>query len=117
MGAPIFQIERVGPTMVVSPKRNVAIDADVKKELSRLLEALESGDVQSIIFDFGHVDYCASSILEAMLRLQKSLPKGKGKLIVCCINSVIRESLHITRFDTLWTIFDTRDEALKAAEA
>jgi anti-sigma B factor antagonist len=119
MDAPIFQIERVGPTMVVAPQRSVTSlsDDDVKDELGGLLEVLESGEVQSIVFDFGKIEYCGSSMLEAMRRLWKSLPKGKGKLMVCCVNSVIRDILHVTRFDTLWDIFDTREEAMKAAQA
>jgi anti-anti-sigma factor len=119
MAAPIFQIERVGATMVVSPQRSVTSlsDDDVKDELGGLLEVLESGEVQNIVFDFGGIEYCGSSMLEAMRRLWKSLPKGKGRLMVCGVNSVIRDILRVTRFDTLWTIFDTREDALKAAEA
>jgi anti-sigma B factor antagonist len=119
MGAPIFQIERVGATMVVSPQRSVTSlsDDDVKDELGGLLDVLESGEVQTIVFDFGKIEYCGSSMLEAMRRLWKSLPKGNGKLIVCCVNSVIRDILHVTRFDTLWTVYDTREEALNAAQS
>jgi anti-anti-sigma factor len=116
MGAPIFQIERVGGTMIVSPQRSVTSlsDDDVKAELAVLLEVLDSGEVQGIVFDFGRIEYCGSSMLEAMRRLWKSLPKGKGKLVVCGVNSVLRDILHVTRFDTLWPIYNTRDEALQA---
>jgi anti-sigma B factor antagonist len=119
MGVPIFQIERAGATMVVSPQRSVTSlsDDDVKDELGGLLEVLESGEVNRIVFDFGKIEYCGSSMLEAMRRLWKSLPKADGKLIVCGVNSVIRDILHVTRFDTLWTIYDTRDDAMKAAQA
>src|SRR5688572_17941457 len=119
MGAPIFHIERVGATMVVSPQRSVTSlsDDDVKAELGGLLEVLDSGEVQNIVFDFCHIEYCGSSMLEAMRRLWKSLPKGKGKLVVCGVNAVLRDILHVTRFDTLWTIFPTRDEALQAVGA
>jgi anti-anti-sigma factor len=116
MGAPIFQIERVGATMVVSPQRSVTSlsEDDVKNELAGLLEVLESGEVSSVVFDFGHLEYCGSCMLEAMRRLWKSLPKERGKLVVCCVNHVVRDILHVTRFDTLWPIFPTRDEALVA---
>jgi anti-anti-sigma factor len=119
MGAPIFQIERAGATMIVSPQRSVTSlsDDDVKDELGGLLEVLESGEVQNVVFDFGKIEYCGSSMLEAMRRLWKSLPKGSGKLLVCCVNPVIRDILRVTRFDTLWTIFNTREEALKASQA
>jgi anti-sigma B factor antagonist len=119
MAAAIFQIERVGATMIVSPQRSVTSlsEDDVKDELGGLLEVIESGDVRTLIFDFEKIEYCGSCMLEAMRRLWKSLPKANGRLFVCGINSVIRDILHVTRFDTLWSIFDTREEALKAAEA
>jgi anti-sigma B factor antagonist/stage II sporulation protein AA (anti-sigma F factor antagonist) len=119
MGAPIFQIERVGATMIVSPQRSVTSlsDDDVNAELGGLLESLDSGDVRHVVFDFGRIEYCGSSMLEAMRRLWKSLPKDNGKMVVCCANSVLRDILHVTRFDTLWSIFPTRDEALKAVGA
>jgi anti-sigma B factor antagonist len=119
MAGAIFKIERVGATMVVAPQRSVTSlsDDDVKDELGGLLEVIESGEVRTLIFDFAQIEYCGSSMLEAMRRLWKSLPKTNGKLIICCVNSVIRDILHVTRFDTLWSIFDTREEALKAADA
>ncbi len=116
MGAPIFQVERVGATLIVAPQRSVTSlsDDDVKVELCGLLEVLEAGDVASIVFDFGHIEYCGSSMLEAMRRLWKGLPKDKGRMVVCCVNKVLYDILHVTRFDTLWPIFPTREEALQS---
>jgi hypothetical protein len=38
-------------------------------------------------------------------------------MVVCCANAVLRDILHVTRFDTLWGVFPTRDDALKALGA
>ncbi len=116
MGAPIFHIERVGATLIVSPQRSVTSLSDdaVKLELAGLLELLDAGDVSNIVFDFGNIDYCGSSMLEAMRRMWKSLPQGKGQMVVCRVNNVLYDILHVTRFDTLWPIFPSREEALQA---
>jgi anti-anti-sigma factor len=81
------------------------------------LDSLDTGEVQNVVFDFGRIDYCGSSMLEAMRRLWKNLPKERGKMVVCCANAVLRDILHVTRFDTLWGVFPTRDDALKALGA
>jgi anti-sigma B factor antagonist len=116
MAAPIFQIEREGATLMIAPQRSVTSlsDDDVKAEMASILETLESGDAKNIVFDFSRLDYCGSSMLEAMRRLWKNLPHGQGKLVICNANPVLRDILHVTRFDTLWPIYNTRQEALEA---
>lgn len=116
MGVPIFQIEREGATMIIAPQRSVTSlsDEDVKKELAGLFEALDSGEIKNIVFDFGQIEYCGSSMLEAMRRLWKSVPHDGGKLVVCQANNVLLDILHVTRFDTLWPIYPTREDALGA---
>ncbi|MBW3600747.1 MAG: STAS domain-containing protein, partial [Planctomycetes bacterium] len=111
MGAAIFQLDRQDATMVIAPQRSVTSlsDDDVKAELAGIMEALESGDVKNIVFDFNRLEYCGSSMLEAMRRLWKNLPHDQGKLVICCANQVLRDILHVTRFDTLWPIYATRE--------
>jgi anti-anti-sigma factor len=119
MGVPIFEIEQIGATVVVAPRRNVTnlADDDVKNEMAGLLEQIVSSNIHGIVFDFGQVDYCGSCMLEAMRRLWKSLPADKAKLFVCGVNPVVRDILRVTRFDTIWPIHPNREAAIRAAEA
>ena len=112
----IFQIDRVGPALVVIPQRNFTSLADeaLQQDLVRLLSMAQDEQTQHVLFDFSCISFFGSSMLEAMRRLYNVVVAKKGTLAVCGLSDVGRDVLHVTRFDTLWKVFTTRDEALQA---
>jgi hypothetical protein len=49
-----------------------------------------------------------------MAALWKRVRGGGGKMAVCNVSETGREILQVTKFDTLWPIGPSRQEALKA---
>ena len=110
----IFSIERIGTTMLVEPLRNISslAESDVKPELDSMLAALKDAELANIVVDFAAVSYFGSSMLEALRRLWNQIHDRTGGMALCNVSDIGREVLHVTRFDTLWTIYESRDEAL-----
>lgn len=111
----IFHVETSGRTIVVVPQQNIGSLADeqVQPELQAILQQLAQPDLANLVIDFEKVDYFGSSMLEAMLKLWKTVDAAGGKTAICNLSRVGLEVLQIGRFDTLWTILPSREEALR----
>ncbi|MCE9525659.1 MAG: STAS domain-containing protein [Planctomycetales bacterium] len=70
-----------------------------------------------MIVDFHQVPYFGSSLLEVLLSIWSQEQLRAGTMSLCNVSAAGREVLEVTRFDTLWTIYNTRAEALEAAAA
>jgi anti-anti-sigma factor len=114
----LFDVEVRQPTLIVVPQENVSslTDERVQPELVRLMKTLEDPKLRNVVVDFGQIDYFGSSMLEALLKLWKQVHGQAGKMAVCNVSAIGREVLQVGRFDTLWDVFDSREEALKAME-
>jgi len=112
----VFDAHCEGNTLVVVPQISAASFAEeaVNSELDGLLSQIGQPDLKNVVFDFGHISYFGSSMLGAMHALWKRVSAGNGKMAVCNVSEVGREVLEISRFDTLWPIFASREEALRA---
>lgn len=86
-------------------------------ELATVLGELADQEVRHVIVDFHQVPYFGSSLLEVLLAIWSQEQLRAGTMALCNVSPVGREILGVTRFDTLWTIYNTRDEALEAAAA
>lgn len=115
-GTALFRHTSHGETLVVIPLRTISSFAedDVQREFAALRERIESGAVRNIVVDFSHLDYFGSSMLEGLRVLWKRLREHDGKLAVCRLSTVGKEILHLARFDRLFTVAETVDEAVAA---
>lgn len=113
---PYIEFENEGATMVISPLRTIGSleEEAVKPELDFLLERLEHLGVSQVVIDFARVEYIGSSMLEALRRIWMKVQAAHGQMVLCNAGPVVREVLRVARFDTLWKLYDTRDEALAA---
>lgn len=113
---PFIEFENEGSTMVITPLRTISSLAEeaVKPELDFLLERLEHLGVRQVVVDFARVEYIGSSMLEALRRIWVKVHEGGGQMALCNAGPVVREVLQVARFDTIWQLYDTRDEALAA---
>ena len=112
---PFVRTEQVGNALIVSPaSRFVAsAEANLVDELDRLKQQVEAADVQNIVVDLGGITYFGSALLEWMVGLWKQAREKGGQLAACNPSPMGREVLAVARFDRLWGIFNSRDEALE----
>ncbi|MGQ0637057.1 MAG: STAS domain-containing protein [Planctomycetaceae bacterium] len=111
-----FQIEWHGNCVVVIPANNVE---DLRWELIEqaaevVMAPLKKVSTPMVVVDLSEVKYFGSVFLSLLLRCHKYVKTRGGELVLCGPSPMARELLGITALDTLWAIYDTRQEALDA---
>lgn len=110
------RIDRSGDAIIVAPLFTFATfaEADLAAEWKAVQDKIDAPGVKHIIVDLGEIPYFGSTVLEWMVQMWKRAKAKGGSLATCNCSQIGREVLHAARFDTLWKIFESRDEALKA---
>jgi anti-sigma B factor antagonist len=111
-----FQLEWHGNTVVVTPAPNVeAMRWDLVEQAADIVMApLAKQEVPMVVFDLSDVSYFGSVFLALLLRCHKFVKSRGGELVLCGASKMASELLRVTALDTLWAIYDTREEALEA---
>ncbi len=111
----IFETEIQDATLIVAPRGDVSTLAgeDVHAELPGLLDQLQGSEIKHIIFDLQKASYFGSILLGAMSAMWGRIRARGGKMAVCNVSETGQEILRVSKFDTLWPICDSREEALK----
>lgn len=78
----------------------------------RVLDELEGGETTFVI-DFSKTGYIDSSGLGVLVSLSKKIRERGGDLRLSGLNEDLRTLFELTKLDTLFTITDTRAEALR----
>jgi anti-anti-sigma factor len=108
------RVERQGDALIVSPLFTFArfTEADIADEWSQVQQHLDDDEVKHVVVDLGQIPYFGSTVLEWMVQMWKRAKARGGKLATCNASPIGREVLAAARFDLLWGIFDTRDQAV-----
>jgi anti-anti-sigma factor len=79
-----------------------------------VMSPMRNQDIPMVVFDLSDVAYFGSVFLALLLRCHKFVKSRGGELVLCGASELARELLRVTSLDTLWAIYDTREEALDA---
>ncbi|REJ79606.1 MAG: anti-sigma factor antagonist [Planctomycetota bacterium] len=114
-----FELEWHGDAVVVTPAGSVeTMSWDVVEQAADLVLApLGQRSAPLVVVDLSRVSYFGSVFLALLLRCHKLVRQKGGELVLCGASKLARELLQITNLDTLWAIYDTREEALEAVGA
>ncbi|MFZ4547214.1 MAG: STAS domain-containing protein [Bacteroidales bacterium] len=77
-----------------------------------LLEVIERGE-KNIVINCSDLHYISSSGLRVFLMALKKITGAGGRFSLCSLQDNIREIFEIAGFNTIFSIFDTVDEATK----
>jgi anti-anti-sigma factor len=113
--ATVFDSQIQDATLIVATRSDVSTLAgeEIHAELPGLLNQLQSPEVKHVVFDLAKTSYFGSSLLGAMSALWGRVRSRGGKVAVCNVSKTGAEILHVSKFDTLWPICSSREEALK----
>lgn len=78
----------------------------------KVLEELEGG-ARKFVIDFADTGYIDSSGLGVLVSLSKKIREQGGELRLASLNEDLRTLFELTKLDTLFTIAESRDEALQ----
>ncbi len=113
-----FQIEWHGNCVVILPAANIEhLRWDVVDNAAQIvMQPLKRTQVPTVVFDLSEVKYFGSVFLALLLRCHKYVKERGGDLVLCGPSQMAKELLSVTALDTLWAIYETRDEAIAALE-
>jgi len=113
------RMDRAGDSLVVAPLFTFAsfTEADMADEWRAVQDELDAPGIKNVVVDLGEIPYFGSTVLEWMVQMWKRAKAKGGTLATCNCSQVGKEVLHAARFDTLWQIFDSRDQAIEALQA
>lgn len=115
----IFEIEREGTTIVVTPLADLReLDyQQIEEGAKEVLGLLDGASASNVILDLRRTDYYGSTALGFFLKLWKRVRTRNGHMAFCNVSAHEKEILQITRLDHLWPICSSRKEALHAVGA
>lgn len=111
----IFETEILNGTIIVAPRGDVSTLAgeDVHAELPGLLDQLQQSEIRHVVFDLKRAGYFGSILLGAMSAMWGRIRARGGKMALCNVSDTGQEILHVSKFDTLWPVCSSREEALE----
>jgi len=80
---------------------------------NQMFALVEDDGRRKVLLDFSNVEYLSSAALGKLIVMDKKLKAAQGKLLMCALRAEILEVFKITKLDKLFTIFDSREQALE----
>jgi anti-sigma B factor antagonist len=114
-----FRLEFHGNVVVITPAANVeSMRWDlIEPSAEIVMTPLRDLDPPMVVMDLSDVTYFGSVFLALLLRCHKHVKSRGGELVLCGASKMALELLRVTALDTLWAIYETREEALDAIDA
>jgi anti-sigma B factor antagonist len=114
-----FQLNWHGNTVVITPASDIEnLKWDLIEQAAEIVMGpIGEQEVPIVVFDLSEVSYFGSVFLALLLRCHKLVKTRGGELVLCGASKLAVELLHITALDTLWAIYETKEEALEAVGA
>jgi anti-anti-sigma factor len=111
-----FQLEWHGNVVLIRPASNVeSMRWDLIEQAAEIVMApLRDQEVPMIVVDLSDVSYFGSVFLALLLRCHKYVKSRGGELVLSGASKMATELLRVTALDTLWAIYDTKEEAIDA---
>ncbi len=111
-----FELEWHGDVVIVKVSEDVeGMDWELIEQAAEfVLKPIDERETPMIIFDLSEVRYFGSVFLALLLRCHKHVKSRGGELVLCGPTSAADELLRVTALDTLWAIYPSREEALRA---
>jgi anti-anti-sigma factor len=105
-----------GRVFVVLPTGEVGgfASEQVSLEVDEVLAEIDECAAKEVVIDFGRVKFFGSCLLAAIQCIWKHLRPHNGKLVLCNVPDVGLEVLRVSRFDELWPIYESRQDAESA---
>ena len=111
-----FQVRRHGEVAVIVPSPQVE---DLPETLLQpaaelVLAPLKEDPPNNIIVDLSAVTYFGSAFITFLLRCHEVAQQQGSELAVSGVTSRVRELLRMTAMDQIWSLYETRQEAIQA---
>src|SRR6516164_9460424 len=108
-----LEVVDVGDVAVVNFVDPKILDEPVIQNIGeQLFSLVDEVGRRKILLNFGNVEYLSSAALAKLITLNKKLQQVGGRMILCNIDSQIKEEFEITKLNKLFTIHEEEQTAL-----
>jgi anti-anti-sigma factor len=110
----IFRRERLGETLVLTPRHNLR-ELEFQEIKAELIPVANDPTVLHVVVDLGQTDYFGSTALGMLTMLCQRVHDRGGRVAFCNLSAHEHEVLELTGLAGLWPVFAGREDALEAA--
>ncbi len=112
----LFSLEAAGHAWIIAPQINGGAFryATLQIETNALRRKLDEASFSALIVDLYALNYVGSEVIGALVVLARKAEDAGVSVVFCSASPELRDALANMGLHRLWTIFATRDEALKA---
>ncbi len=112
----IFARAVLGNTLVLNPLIHLGNlnEPEISVETQDLLDFLNRSASANLVIDLAHGDYLGTSMLGAFVKLWKRVSQRGGRLALCNVSESVIQVLRVTKLQTVWPIYSSREQALAA---
>lgn len=103
-------VERTGEAAVLTPKGDV--DMARSPVLRKAIGDAMKSSPSRLVLDLSSVSYMDSSGLATLVEALQNSRKGGVPLALCALTPRVRSILEIARLNTVFSLFETREQAL-----
>lgn len=111
-----FPVRLEGDTLLVMPTGPISnlSGQEVQTEWEKVVAHVQRGQCRHVLVDMEKVTFFGSVFLGALNAMWKQGREHGGRLALCNLSPLGAEIIHAAKFDTLWEVYPTREDALKA---
>jgi anti-sigma B factor antagonist len=89
-------------------------DLELENLKGALLDAAVQAEPPLVVLDLSRLRFFGSSFIEALFRAWSQLhTRPGGRMSLCGLTGYCREVVEVTHLDQLWSVFETRDDAVR----
>jgi anti-sigma B factor antagonist len=113
--APSVTREQGVTVIALGPEYEHLDDAELENLKGVLLNTAVEADHPLVVLDLSRLGYFGSSFIEALICVWKHLnARPGGRMSLCGLTANCREVVGFTHLDQLWSVFETREEAVRS---
>jgi anti-sigma B factor antagonist len=115
MQSDFFQIQPAGDIAVMTPAAEVEnLPSNLIEPAAQIvLATLRAEPPTYLVVDLSQVGFFGSEFISFLLRCHLLVKKRHSELVLAGVSPRIRELLRQTALDTLWAIYDSKEQALQ----
>jgi anti-anti-sigma factor len=113
--APSVTREQGVTVIALGPEYENLNAAELEDLKGLLLKTAVEAQPPLVLLDLSRLQYFGSSFIEALIRVWNHLnARPGGRMSLCGLTANCREVVGFTHLDRLWSVFETREEAVRS---
>lgn len=110
----LLNVEKIGDVALVRFTMSRVLDQSNVNQLGEELdELIDKYYLVRMVVNFERIHYMSSAVMGKLVNLKRKIEKEKGDLRLCGIDDNIWEIFKIMRFDRIFKVFKSEEEAIK----